>query len=94
MYYLRGNNYSTPEIKDLINGGSTPRFYCLYIYLEPGIILYTRKYKKISAIIVEGLPIMYVVFIILENIAKLLKLTEENIIMIELLFENLKEKPN
>ena len=37
---------------------------------------------------------MYIVFISFENIAKLFKSTEENKIMIELLFENLKEKPN
>ena len=91
---LKGDDYATPETKDLMTGGSTSRFYSLYVYLEPGIILYKREYKKLLTIIVEGLPIMYVVFIIFENIAKLFKSMEENKIMIELLFENLKEKPN
>ena len=91
---LNGDDYKTPETKDLINEGSTSRFYSLNIYLEPGIILYKRSYKKILTIIVEGLPIMYIIFVIFENIAKLFKSTEENKIMIELLFENLKEKPN
>ena len=89
---LNSDDYATPETKDLINQGSTSRFYSLNIHLEPGIILYKRKYKKILAIVIEDLPIMYIVFIIFENIAKLIKSAEENKIMIELLFENLKER--
>ena len=91
---LNSDDYATPETKDLINQGSTSRFYSLNIHLEPGIILYKRKYKKILTIFTHGLPIMYIVFIIFENISKLFKSAEENKIMIELLFENLKEKPN
>ena len=91
---LNGDDYATAETKNLINEEINSIFYSLNIYLEPGIILYKRKYKKVLAIIVEGLPIMYIVFIIFENIAKLFKSAEENKIMIELLFENLKEKPN
>ena len=91
---LKSDDYRTTDTKDIINEGSTSRFYSLNIYLEPGIILYKRKYKKVLTIFVEGFPIMYIVFIIFENIAKLFKSAEENKIMIELLFENLKEKPN
>ena len=91
---INWDDYATPETKDLINQGSTSRFYSLNIYLEPGIILYKRKYKKVLSIFADGLPIMYLVFLIFENIAKMFKSTEENKIMIELLFENLKEKPN
>ena len=62
--------------------------------MEPGIALHERKYKNIWDIIIGGLPIIYVIFIIFENIAKIFKLAEEKKIMIELLFENLKEKQN
>ena len=75
----------------LINEESESRFYSLNIYLEPGIILYERKYKKLLSILVENLPITYIVFIFLENIAKLFKLAEENKILIKLLFENIQE---
>ena len=89
---LSGNSYVTPDVRDLINEGSTSRFYSLNIYLEPGITSHVRKYKNLWDIIIGGLPIIYVIFIIFENIAKIFKLAEENKIMIELLFVNLKEK--
>ena len=73
---------------------ATSQIYSLFIFFDSDIILYTRKYKKKLKIIAEGLPIMYVVFIIFGWIAKIFKLAEETKIMIELLFENLKEKPS
>ena len=78
--------------KDIFSEESNSLLYTLNIYLIPTIIIYQRRYKKILLIIVEGLPIMYVVFIVFSLIAKIFKLTEETKIMMELLFENLKEK--
>ena len=91
---ITGNSYCSSGKKDLINEGSTSRFYSFNIYLNPGIIFYERKYKKLTKIFSEGVPIMYIVFLIFKNIAIIFKLTEENKMLIELLFENLKEKPN
>ena len=91
---LNWDDYATPETKDLINQGSTSRFFSLNIYLEPGIILYKRRYNKLLSIFIQGLPIMYIVFIIFENVSKLFKTAQKNKIMIELLFENLKETTN
>ena len=91
---LTGDSYVTPPIRDLINEGSTSRFYCLNIYLDSDIILYERSSKKIYVILTESMPIMYTVFIIFQNIANLFKLTEQNKNMTELLFENLKQKTN
>ena len=91
---LESDYYLTFE-KDLFNDKIiTSQVYTSFIFFDSTIILYTRKYKKIMAIIVEGLPVMYVVFIIFGWIAKIFKLAEETKIMMELLFENLKEKPN
>ena len=90
---LEGHYYAT-QLGDITLQSSTSKLYSFYIYLEPTIKLYERKYKKCFAIVAEGLPLMFVVFTIFENIAKIFKLTEENKTMIELLFENLKEKPN
>ena len=90
---LEGNYYLTKP-GDITNEASTSRLYSLYIYLEPSIILYERKYKKFLIIVAEKFPLMFVVFIVFENTAKIFKLTEEKKTMIELLFENLKEKPN
>ena len=89
---LTWDDYATPETKDLINQGSTSRFYSLNIYLEPGIILYKRNYKKLISIFIQGFQIINIVYIVFEKITKLLKAGEQNKIMIKLLFENLKEE--
>ena len=87
---LKSDAYLNQE--DIFSEESTSLLYTLNIYLSSSIIIYQRKYKKIVLIIVEGLPIMYVVFVVFSVIAKIFKLTEETKIMMELLFENLKEK--
>ena len=89
---LSGDSYALTDTRDLYNEGSTSRIYSINLYLEPGIILYSRKYKKILLIIAEGLPIMLAVFSIFEKIANIFKFAEENKKLVELLFENLKEK--
>ena len=86
--YFNGNE------NDLINEGSTSRVYSFNIYLEPGIILFKRKYKKLYIIFSDFFPVAYIIFIIMKNISKCVKKAESNKKMIELLFENLKEKPN
>ena len=88
---INGDYYATSIQKDLINDGSTSRFYSLNIYLEPDIILYERKYKKFFSILFENLPNTYIIFIVLENIVKLFKLAQENKLLVKLLFENVKE---
>jgi len=91
---FNGDTYFNGKEKDLINEGSNSRAYSLNIYLKPGIIHYKRYYKKIYTIISDFFPIAYIIFIVMKNISKLFKNAETNRKMIELLFENLKEKPN
>ena len=91
---IRGDNYFTGKGKDLMNEGSSSRAYSFNIYLEPGIILYKRKYKKLHSILADALPYAFIIFFIFKQISKLFKFTEGNKKIIELLFENLKEKPN
>ena len=91
---INGDSYVTTGKRDLINEVSTSRSYSLNIYLRPGIVYYERKYKKIIQIITEGLPIIFVVFIVFKNISKLFKISEENKKFYELLFENLRVKKN
>jgi hypothetical protein len=86
--YFNGNE------NDLMNEGFTSRAYSFHIYLEPDIILYKRKYKKLYIIFSDFFPVAYIIFIVMKNIAKCFKKAESNKKMIELLFENLKEKPN
>ena len=77
-----------------MNEGSTSKAYSFNIYLEPGIILYERQYKKLYTIFSDFIPVAYFIFVIMKNMAKLFKKAENNKKMIELLFENLQEKPN
>ena len=91
---ISGDTYFNGNEKDLMNEGSTSKAYSFNIYLEPGIILYERQYKKLYTIFSDFISVAYFNFIIMKNMAKLFKKAENNKKMIELLFENLKEKPN
>ena len=89
---LNGDSYAIGNGSDLINEGSTSRFYSFNIYLTSDIIYYNRSYKKVFIIIANGLPIVNIVFIIFKIIAKILKISSGNKKLTELLFENLQKK--
>ena len=89
---LNGDSYTNGKKRDLMNEGSTSRFYSFNIYLKSDIIYYNRSYKKIYLIIEEGLPIVNIVIILFKFISKIFKISSENKKLTELLFENLKEK--
>ena len=91
---INGDTYFSGNENDLMNEGSNSRAYSFNIYLEPGIVHYKRNYKKIYIIFSDFYPVAYIIFVIMKNISKLFKKAENNKKMIELLFENLKEKPN
>ena len=85
-YYVNGNK------KDLMGEGSSSRLYSFNIYLIPEVIYYNRIYKSLSLIIIDGLPIIYIIFQLFKFIAKSFKISSGNKKLTELLFENLKEK--
>ena len=89
---LSGDSYIKGDKQDLLNEGSTSRFYSFNIYLNSDLVYYKRSYKKIFLIFANGLPIVNVVFIIFRIIAKIFKISSGNKKLTELLFENLKEK--
>lgn len=91
---LTGDSYTTGNEKDLMNEGSNSRLYSFNIYLTGDIIVYNRSYKKMFLIIADRLPIINVVCIFFSLIAKIFKISSGNKKLTELLFENLKEKPN
>ena len=91
---LSGDSYATGDKRDLMNEGSSSRFYSFNIYLRADVIYYNRSYKKIFLIIADGLPIVNVIFIIFKLIAKIFKVSSGNKKLTELLFENLQEKSN
>ena len=89
-----GDSYLIGNENDFMNEGSNSRAYSFNLYLEPGIIHYKRYYKKLHTIFSDFFPFAYFIFIIMKNISKIVKKAESNKKMIELLFENLKEKAN
>ena len=91
---IQADSYFTGKDKDLMNEGSNSRAYSMNLYLEPGIIHYKRYYKKLYTTFSDFFPIAYIIFIVMKIISKLFKNAENNKKMVELLFENLKEKKN
>ena len=91
---ISGETYFNGEENDLFNEGSNSRAYSFNLYLEPGIILHKRNYKKLLTIFSEHYPISYIIFLIMKIISIFFKKVENNKKMIELLFINFKENPN
>ena len=89
---FNGDSYTTGDKKDLMNEGSTSRFYSFNIYLKNEITHYHRTYKKLFLIVADGLPIINVILVVFKLFAKILKISSGNKKLTELLFENLKEK--
>ena len=92
MSSLNGDSYAKGNKRDLMNEGSTSRFYSFNIYIDSNIIYYHRSYKKIFLIIADGLPIVNIIIIIFGLIARIFKISSRNKKLTELLFENIKEK--
>ena len=86
MSSLSGDSYSKGNKRDLMNEGSTSRFYSFNIYINSDIIYYHRSYKKIFLIIAEGLPIVNIIIVIFRAIAKIFKISSGNKKLTELLF--------
>ena len=91
---LSGDSYATGNKKDLMNEGSSSRFYSFNIYLSSDVVYHNRSYKKLYLILADGLPFINVIFIIFKLITKVFKISSGNKKLTELLFENLQERPN
>ena len=89
---LNGDSYSIGNKRDLMNEGSTSRFYSFNIYIKNEIFYYNRSYKKLFLIIADGLPIVNIIFVFFECFVKAIKISSQNKKLTELLFENLKVK--
>ena len=92
IFSLNGDSYSIGNKRDLMNEGSTSRFYSFNIYIKNEIVYYNRSYKKIFLIIANGLPIVNIIINIFEYFVKSIKISSGNRKLTELLFENLKER--
>ena len=91
---ISGETYFNGEEDDIYNEGSNSRAYSFNIYLEQGIILHKRNYKKLYTIFSDNYPISYTIFVIMKFISIFFKKVENNKKMVELLFLNFKKNPN
>ena len=91
---FNGDSYTTGIQRDLMDEGSTSRLYSFNIYLNYEVVYFHRYYKNIFLLIIEGLPLIYIIFTFFKFIAKSLKISVGNKKLTELLFENLREKPS
>ena len=89
---FNGDSYATGTNRDLMSEGSTSRLYSFNIYLNFEAVIYHRYYKNIFLLIIEGLPLIYIIFTFFKFISKILKISVGNKKLTESLFENLREK--
>ena len=83
-----GDNYFSSKEKDLLSKISSSRLYSLVIYLDSGLIYYTRYYKKLFAIFAESFPYINIIYYVLKTITKFIKLSLTKKLLAELIFEN------
>ena len=89
---ISGDDYFSGLEKDLINEGSSSRLCSFNIYFDMGIDYYTRKYKKITELLIDTLPILSILFSIFKSITTVFKTASTNKKLTELLFENVVKK--
>ena len=83
---LSGDTYSTGDKRDLMNEGSSSRFYSFNIFINYDVVYYNRSYKKLFLIIANGLPNVNAIFIIFKILAKILGVSFGNKRLAQLLF--------
>ena len=86
---LYSDDYYLPTDFDPISDNSnTSRIYALNIYMDDGLVYYTRTYKKLFIIISEYFPIFRFLLFFLKKFTQHIKMTLTKRKLIELIFEN------
>ena len=93
MNFISGDDQFMGDKEDFIGQESDSKIYSINIYIESDINHYIRYYKKLNIILAEAVPVAFIIFFIFKHTSKLFKFAEGNKKIIELLFENLTEKP-
>ena len=89
MSSLYSDDYYVPVEDDPIsNNSNTSRIYALNIYMDDGIVHYTRSYKKIIIIISNAFPIIKFILYFVEKFTTHVKLSLTKRKLIEILFED------
>ena len=93
MNFISGDDQFIGNSNDFTGQESDSKIYSISIYIESDIDHYIRYYKKLNIILAEAVPVAFIIFFVFKHISKLFKFAEGNKKIIELLFENLTEKP-
>ena len=86
MSTLYGDNYFSPKDIDINNKPSC--IYSLNIYMDYGIIYYTREFKKIFLIISNVFPLFRFILYIFKCFTKHVKMSVIKSRLVRLIFEN------
>ena len=94
MSSLYGDDYYIPKHFDHIsNNSNTSRIYTLNIYMDDGLVYYTRTFKKIFLIISNVFPLFKIILFILQKLTQHVKMSFIKRKLTGLIFENNKIKP-
>ena len=94
MSTLYSDDYYLPTEYDPISDNSnTSRIYALNIYMDDGIVFYTRTYKKLFLIISNVFPVFRVILFFFKKLTQNIKKSLTKIDILELFFENKDIKP-
>ena len=85
---IYGDSYFMPEGIDPLVKSTSSRLYSLVIYMDQGIIFYTRSYKKVFSILSDVFPILNFLLLLFKKFTRIVKLTYAKKSTSELLFEN------
>ena len=86
---IYGDSYFMPEGIDPLVKSTSSRLYSLVIYMDQGIIYYTRSYKKVFSILSDVFPILNFLLLIFKKFTRIVKTTFAKKTTSELLFENI-----
>ena len=92
MSSLYGDDYFMEYSIDPMVKSTSSRLYSLDIYMDQGMIYYTRNYKSLFLIIADYFPILKLLLYIFKKSTQHLKISESKRKLAGLLFENAKIK--
>jgi len=90
---LNGDDYFVPYNLDPPVKNKTSKIYALNIYMDTGIVFYTREYKKILLILSDVFPILRFILFFIKNFTKQIKMSLTKRKLAGLIFENKEKRP-
>ena len=90
---INGDDYFLTNEIDPVSGGKTNKIFTMDIYMDNGLVYYTRTYKKIILIISDIFPIFRFVLYFIKKFTQHVKMSVTKQRLAGLIFENLEPKP-